>query len=49
MKLRTVAVLAAGYIMGARAGHERYARILDGVARASQRFEGLIARRPEGR
>jgi hypothetical protein len=49
VKLSTVAVLAAGYIMGARAGHERYAQILDGVARASHRLEEFISRRPQGR
>jgi hypothetical protein len=49
VKLRTVAVLAAGYIMGARAGNERYAQILDGVAKASRRLEELISHRPPAR
>jgi hypothetical protein len=49
VKLRTVAVLAAGYIMGARAGNERYAQILDGVARASRRLEEFISHRPPAR
>ena len=44
MKVMTLAVFAAGYVAGARAGRERYVRIVDGVARASQRLEAFSAR-----
>jgi hypothetical protein len=46
VKLTTLAVFAAGYVAGARAGRERYARIVDGAARASQRLEAFSARHP---
>jgi hypothetical protein len=57
LKLTSVAVFAAGYIIGARAGHERYAQIIDFVRRASQplekrasqRLEEFISRHPPGR
>ena len=49
MKVTTLAVFAAGYVAGARAGRERYARILDGAARASQRLEAFSARHPPAR
>jgi hypothetical protein len=48
VKLATVTLFAAGYVMGARAGRERYAQIAGGVARASQRLEEFSARRPAG-
>ena len=48
MKLTGVAVFAVGYVVGAKAGRERYAQIVDGVARASQRLEEFSARRPPG-
>lgn len=48
MKLTTVAVFAAGYIIGAKAGHERYAQIVDVVERASQRLEEFSSRHPPG-
>ena len=37
MKLRIAAVFAAGYVLGTRAGRERYAQIVDGMAKGSQR------------
>lgn len=46
MKLTTVALFAAGYVVGARAGRERYAQIVEGVASASQRLEQFSSRRP---
>ena len=48
MKLTALAVFAAGYVIGAKAGRERYAQIAEGVARASGRLEEFSARRPPG-
>jgi hypothetical protein len=44
--LTNAARFAAGYVMGAKAGRERYAQIIDAMARASQRLEEFSARRP---
>jgi hypothetical protein len=49
VKLTAVAVFAAGYVLGAKAGRGRYVQIVDGMARASRRLEELSARRPPGR
>ena len=49
MKLTSVAVFVAGYIIGARAGRERYAQIVDFVERASQRLDEFGSRHPPGR
>ena len=49
MKVTAVAVFAVGYVIGAKAGRDRYAQIVDGVARASQRLEEFSARRPPAR
>jgi hypothetical protein len=49
VKLTTVAVFAAGYVMGTKAGRERYVQIIDVVERASQRLEEFSARHPPGR
>ncbi len=49
MKLTKVALFAAGYVIGAKAGDERYAQIVNGVAKASQRLEEFSSRRPPGR
>ncbi len=46
MKLTKMALFAAGYVIGTKAGHERYAQIVDEVARASQRLEEFSSRRP---
>jgi hypothetical protein len=46
VKVTTLAVFAAGYVVGARAGRERYVQIIDGVARASQRLEAFSDRHP---
>ena len=49
MKLTGVALFAAGYVIGAKAGRGRYAQIVDVVGRGSQRLEEFSARRPPGR
>ena len=50
MKLTSVAIFAAGYVIGARAGRERYAQIVDAAERASQRLEAFSSRHtPDGR
>ena len=45
VKLTKLTIFAAGYIIGTRAGRERYAQILEGAAKASQRLEEFSARR----
>jgi hypothetical protein len=45
VKLTAVAVFALGYVVGAKAGRERYVQIVDGMARASQRLDQFSARR----
>jgi hypothetical protein len=49
VKLTGVAVFAVGYVVGAKAGHERYAQIVDGMARASRRLDEFSAHRPPAR
>ena len=49
MKLKGAAVFAAGYIIGAKAGHERYAQIVEVVERASERLDEFSSRNPPGR
>jgi hypothetical protein len=49
VKLSGVAVFAAGYIAGARAGHERYAQIVGAVEKASRRLEEFSSARPAHR
>jgi hypothetical protein len=49
VKLTGVAVFAVGYVVGAKAGRERYAQIVDRVASASRRLEEFSARHPPGR
>lgn len=44
MKLTTVAVFGVGYVLGARAGRERYEQILELAHSASGRFAGSGAR-----
>ena len=46
MKLVGAAVFAAGYVIGARAGRERYVQIVNGLANASQKLEEFSAHRP---
>ncbi len=44
MKLTTMALIAAGYVLGAKAGHERYEQITAGMEAASARLEAFSAR-----
>jgi hypothetical protein len=44
VKLTSVAIFAVGYVIGSRAGRERYAQIVDAVERTSQRLEAFSAR-----
>jgi hypothetical protein len=46
VKLIGAALFAAGYVIGAKAGRERYAEIVNGLASASQKLEEFSARRP---
>ncbi len=46
MKLSELTVFAVGYVVGAKAGRERYAQILEGLARASKSLEEFSERRP---
>ena len=39
MKLTTMAVFGAGYVLGSRAGRERYAQIVEAAQRVAQRIE----------
>ena len=48
MNVARVAVFATGYILGARAGRERYAQIVEVAERASRRLEEFSSRRPPG-
>jgi hypothetical protein len=49
VKLTTIALIAAGYVFGAKAGHERYEQITAGMEAASQRLEEFSTRgRPPG-
>lgn len=44
MTLTKVAIFAVGYVIGTRAGHERYAQIVELADRASQRLEAYSER-----
>ena len=48
MKLRTIAYFGVGYILGSRAGRERYGQISELAQRASDRLEGYVAERTDG-
>jgi hypothetical protein len=39
-----MALIAAGYVLGAKAGHERYEQITASMEAASQRLEAFSAR-----
>ena len=39
MKLSRIAIFGVGYVLGTRAGHERYEQIVQAAQRASQRLE----------
>lgn len=47
MKLRTLAVFGVGYVLGAKAGRERYAQIVEAAQKASERLDE--ARRQRGK
>ena len=47
MKLRTAAVFGVGYVLGAKAGRERYVQIVEALQTASQRLDE--ARRERGK
>ena len=44
MTITKLAIFAVGYVIGTRAGHERYAQIVDIAGLASQRLEEYSAR-----
>ena len=44
MKLTTMALIGAGYVLGARAGHERYEQIAAKMEAASHQLEAFSAR-----
>jgi hypothetical protein len=46
VKLAKVTLFAAGYVIGTRAGRERYAQIVEGIAKTSARLEEFSSRRP---
>lgn len=45
MKLSTIAVFGAGYVLGSRAGRERYVQIVELAQRTAQRIEERQAAR----
>lgn len=48
MRLTTVLTFGAGYVLGTRAGRERYAQIIAAADRASKRLEAYSERhRPD--
>ena len=44
MKLRSMAVFGVGYVLGTRAGRERYGQIVAAAQSASKRLEDYIAK-----
>ena len=44
MRLTTVVMFGAGYVMGTKAGRERYAQIVTVAEKASKRLEEFSAR-----
>ena len=49
MKITTAAVFGLGYVLGSKAGRERYAQIVHVVERASQQLEEFSSRHPPDR
>lgn len=47
MRLTTLAMFGAGYLVGTRAGRERYEQIVIAAEKASKRLEDFSARRLE--
>ena len=48
MRLTTLLMFGAGYVIGTRAGRERYAEIVTMAQRASKRLEEYSARQRAG-
>jgi cysteine sulfinate desulfinase/cysteine desulfurase-like protein len=48
VRLTTLLMFGAGYVLGARAGDERYAQIVAMAARTSKRLEEYSARHRAG-
>ena len=48
MRLTTLLMFGAGYVLGTKAGRERYAQIVTAADRASQRLEEYSARHRAG-
>jgi hypothetical protein len=44
VRLTTLAMFGAGYVLGTKAGHERYAQIVAMAERTSKRLEDYSAR-----
>ena len=49
MTLTKAAIFAVGYVLGTRAGRERYAQIVALAGRTSEALEDFSARHPPGR
>jgi hypothetical protein len=49
VKLTKLALFAAGYVLGAKADRERYAQIVHGAERASEKLEAFSSRHPPSR
>jgi hypothetical protein len=48
VRLTTLVVFGAGYVMGSKAGQERYAQIVAMAEKASRRLEEYSARTADG-
>lgn len=46
MKFAGATLFAAGYVIGTRAGRERYAQIIESMEKASTRLEQFSSRHP---
>jgi hypothetical protein len=47
MKLRSLVVFGVGYVLGAKAGRERYVQMVEAVKTASQRFDEVRRQREQ--
>jgi hypothetical protein len=45
MKLRSLALFGVGYVLGTKAGRERYAQMVDAAKKTAQRFDELRRQR----
>jgi hypothetical protein len=48
VRLTTLVMFGAGYVLGAKAGRERYAQIVAAAEKASERLEEFSARHQAG-